>query len=162
LKDLGLKRVERPQSGTDQKNRTNIAYCLRDTLRKTTGIADLDFDSDGDIALCYGSMVVFARVIDAPPVVHLFSPLLRDVEESPEVIDRLNRLNGGSRQLRYFYREGTVYGVADIPAAPYVGKQVIKSFDYFCQIAGDMDKLLQNEFGGNTMCQEWMPSVARH
>lgn len=162
LKGLGLKQFQQPQPAPEHQDQTSIAYRLLETLRKATGIADLDFDSDGDIGVRCGSTVVFARFVDDPPVVHLFSPLLRDVEEHPGVVDQLNRLNAESRQLRYFYREGAVYGVVDIPAAPYVDKQVTKSFNHFCQIADDLGNLLQNEIGGHTMFQEWLPSVARH
>ena len=105
---------------------------------------------------------MFARVIGEPPVVHLFSPLLRNVDGSDEIFGRLNEINGHSRQLRFFLREGTLFGVADVPVAPYVSVQIAQGFQEFCRNADDMGNLLQSEMGGETAFYEWLPSVARH
>jgi hypothetical protein len=162
LGELGLKVMHQKQQQYTPEQQPEIARNLLEALRNLTGIADLDFDGDGDIGIRYGSMVIFARVIDDPPVVHLFSPLLRDVEECPEIFDRLNELNSNTRQLRYFFRDGTIYGVSDTPAFPFVGPQVVEAFEHFSRTADAIDDLLQAEFGGKTMFAEWMPSTSRH
>lgn len=159
LAALGLKAAQRKEQGNSPEDHSGSAARLLETLRKSSGIGDLDFDSDGDIALRYGSAVVYARVIGEPPLVHLFSFLLREVEEQPEIYVRLNELNGQSLQTRFYFREGSVYGMTELSAAPYIEAQVARSFERFCQVADTMGSLLQNEFGGRTAFVEWAQSA---
>jgi hypothetical protein len=135
---------------------------LLNTLRNLTRIADLEPDDDGDIGVRYGSLMAYARVIDYPPMVHFFSPLVREVEESPELFEQLNVLNRGSREVRYFVNDSTVFAVADVAIDPFVEANVANAYRYFCQVADDVDDLLQAEFGGKTMFKQWVPSTARH
>ena len=162
LPELGLKHWVRKQKTDRHLNMAALGNNLRNTLRATTGITTLDFNEDDVIAVRYGSAVVMSRIVDEPPTVAFKSPLLCDVEDSPTICERLNQLNCGSNSLRFFYNEGTVFGVANVPAVPYVCAQVTQSFEQFCRIADDMDDLLQSELGGHTAFQEWVPSVARH
>ena len=138
------------------------AGALLKTLRDVTGFADLELDGDGDIGVRFGSMIVYARIIDTPPIVHFFSPLVRDVEGNAELFERLNELNRGSREVRYFLMDGIIFAAADVRADPFLEANVTGAYRHFCQVADDIDDLLQAEFGGRTMFPAWIPSTARH
>lgn len=61
LSDLGLK-LEKPVQQPDSDE--DLSHLLLATIRDTTGIADLDYDDEGDIGIRYGSAVTFVRLID--------------------------------------------------------------------------------------------------
>ena len=160
FRQLGLKIVDRkPQEKVAALDANAL---LLKTIADVTGFSDLAFDSDGDIGVRYGSMIAYARVIGTPPSVHFFSPLVREVEECPALFERINELNRGSREVRYFVIEGTIFAAADVRMEPFVESIVANAYRHFCQAADDLDELLQSEFGGSTMYDPCMSSTVRH
>ncbi|MEF8703122.1 MAG: YbjN domain-containing protein [Candidatus Accumulibacter sp. UW26] len=141
---------------------TALPSLLLTTLCEVTGIADLAFDEDGDIGIRYGSVLAFIRLAGNPPYVHLHCRLLAEVEETPDLLARLNEINAKVSHLHFFLHEQSIYAVADVPAAPFVSDHVTYALDYFCQITDGMDTLLQTEFGGRTAFYETLPSSLRH
>jgi hypothetical protein len=140
----------------------SVSDQLLATLKETTGIDDLDFDKDGDVGILFGSAITFVRAISDPLFVHIYSPILRDVEESPALYARLNDMNANEHLIRFVHRNGNIYGICDISASPYVSEHVAEAFKYFCSIADGMDSLLREEFGGHTTYTETMPSTVKH
>jgi hypothetical protein len=162
LPALELKSSRRGEDQPVPDQSANLSALLLETMRSVTGIADLGFDDDGDIGVRFGSAVTFARVIGEPPIVHWFSPVLRDVPEQSGILERLNLINSQARQMRVFWRDGAVFAVAETAADPFVVSHVENTYKQFCRVVDDLDDLLQGEFGGKTAYQEWMPSTARH
>jgi hypothetical protein len=160
FRQLGLKSTVRKPRGKITAPDAN--QLLLTTISGVTGFTDLELDSDGDVGVRYGSMIAYARVIGSPPVVHLFSPLVREVAESPALFERINELNRGSREVRYFVIEGTIFAAADVSMEPFVEAIVANAYRHFCQAADDVDELLQAEFGGKTMYEPSMSSTVRH
>lgn len=159
LPELGLK-LEKSTPKVDSQE--DLSQLLLTTLKETSGISDLSFDDDGDIGIRHGSALTFVRLIDDPLYVRIFSPILRDVEESPEIYARLNDMNASETLMRFIFKNGVIYGVADVVAVPFVGAQVAQTFVRFCAVVDGMDSLLQSEFGGRTAFVESMPSSMRH
>lgn len=159
LPALGLKRTTPPM-------RTEVAATLPDrllaTFRDMSGIDDLDFDEDGDIGLRYGSILAFARLSGHPPNVRIQARLLAGLDETPELLSRLNEINGGVCHLHLVVHGGAVYALADVLAEPFVSAHIVVVFQYFCQIADGIGGALQAEFGGETGSLDSMPSVLKH
>jgi hypothetical protein len=159
LPELGLKPGTRaPQAETKE----DLSRLLRTTLRETTGISEIKFDDDGDIGFHFGSALTFVRFIDDRTYVRIYSLILRDVEASPDIFARLNDLNANETLVRFAFRNGVIYGVADISAVPFVSAHVDQAFLHFYTIVDGMDSLLQEEFGGVTAYVESIPSSVRH
>ena len=159
LPELGLKQAK-PTPQDDSLE--SLAQALLTTLKAETGISELNYDSDGDIGIRYGSAVAFVRLIGDPAHIRIYSPILNDVEESPGMFARLNDINANETLMRFYYQNGVIYGASDISAVPYVSAHVVQAFAYFCKIADGMDSLLQAEFGGRTVFIESMPSLMKH
>lgn len=159
LPDLGLK-IEKPLQRTDSNE--DLPQQLLATLKETTGISDLDFDSEGDIGLRYGSAVTFVRLLNDSLYVRIFSPILREVEECPGLFARLNDINANETLMRFIFRNGVIYCVADVSAVPFVSDHIAQAFVHFCAIADGMDSLLREEFGGQTAFDDSMPSSLKH
>jgi len=159
LPELGLKIATR---APEADNREDLSQLLLSTLKETTGISDLEYDGDGDIGIRYGRALTFVRLIDDPLYVRIFSPILRDVEESPDIFARLNDFNASVTLMRFFFQNGVIYGIADISVAPFVRAHVVQAFVLFGYIIDGMDNLLQEEFGGRTALVESLPSSMKH
>ena len=159
LPELGLKRARsEPQAESEE----GLSQLLLATLKQTTGIGDLDFDDDGDVGIRSGSALALVRLLDNPPHVRIFSPILRNVERTDGVLARLNEVNAGETLMRFTFRNGSIFGEANISAAPFVSAHVAQAFVHFCAVADGMGSLLQNEFGGRTSFGEAMPSLLKH
>lgn len=154
--DLGLKRATRDEGIAE------IANSLLATIKEKTGIADLEFDADGDIAIRYGSVLAWICLTGRPPHVRILTALLRDVEESLGLLSRLNELNGSIGHPLFYASSDCVVAVTYVPAAPYVASHVAQALRDFCQLTDGIDELLQSEFGGRTAFEEVMPSALKH
>ena len=155
---LGLKRRTCPAD----KDPEQVRQRLLATIQEFTGLDDLAFDQDGDIALQFGTAVVFVRYQSDPPLVRLHSPVLSDIASSPGLLARLNELNTRGGYLHFFHNQGRVVGVADVHAAPFIADHVIWALKTFSETVDDVDDILAYEFGGKTATKERMVSVLTH
>ena len=156
LPALGLKRAVGDAVDADPSK------LLLATMRKFTGIDDLEFDGDGDIGIRYGSVIAYLCLVGKPPHVHIYSPLVSGVEKSPELLERLNEVNANLGSLHVYLRDGIIFAVSDLPATPFVPEHLTGAAEAFFQIADGIDTLLEAEFGGRTALAESMPSVLKH
>lgn len=159
LPELGLKLAT---SAPQVDNLPDVSEMLKATLCEVTGLSELDFDDGGDIAIRYGSVVAFVRLNDNPPTICIYSPVVRGVEDSSALFERLNSINAHESVMRFIFNNGAIWCFTHIPAIPYVGSHVADVFNHFCAIADGMDVLLKEEFGGETAFEETMPSTLKH
>jgi Tir chaperone protein (CesT) family len=156
LPELGLMRA------APDADAAAIREQLLKTLRQETGIPDLEYDSDGDITMRYGSVGVILRLEPEARYLHMSAPLVKGVEESPTLLSRLNELNSSVSHPHFFVAGETVFAVTDVPSKPYEPDIVLRVLKDFCEIADGLDELLQTEFGGETSFEERMPSKLKH
>ncbi len=149
-------------SRTDCAEQSALSQGLLAIVREVTGIADLEYDKEGDIAIRYGSALVFVFQPGDAQHVRLYSPLVLNVGESRRVLARLNELNAGIGHMHCFHRDGTIHAMADIPSAPFVADHFALALRKFSKTADNIADLLEAEFGGNIPYSEVMPSRLRH
>lgn len=154
--DLEIKRAEPEGTLAD------TARQLLLTLRAETGNETLDFDENGDVALRFGSAAVCVRVVGDLPAVRIHAPLLRDVRNSPKLLERLNELTARIVRPALFHASNCVFAVADIPATPFEARHVVRALREICSLADGIDELLQGEFGGQTAFADTMLSSKVH
>lgn len=87
--------------GSDAEAECSFARELLAAIREITDLRDLEFDSDGDICLHWRSQVVFVRRLAETPFVRIWSPLMRGVDETPELLTRINSLNACAGLVRF-------------------------------------------------------------
>ncbi|HEY3348445.1 MAG TPA: YbjN domain-containing protein, partial [Thermoanaerobaculia bacterium] len=87
-------------------------------------------------------------MLDDPPCVRMFSPVLEDVEADDRLFDRLNELNAGMRLVRFFVVEGRVIVVAEMFVAPFAAEHVKRACVVVGSLADEFGGMLQKEFGG--------------
>jgi hypothetical protein len=157
---LCLRRAER--SGSTSESQPSIEQELLAAISAITGLNDLEFDSDGDICLSRGSQVLFVRRLGETPFARIWSPLLRGVDETPELLAHVNSLNGTATLVRFHVRDGVVLAEADWAAEPFVAMLVDQSLRQFCVETDGVDVLLQREFGGDTVVVGTPPGASLH
>lgn len=101
------------------------------------------------VAIRSGTAIVYIRLIDAdPPVLRVYSPLLRYVARTPELLGELNDLNARLSFLRLFWREGTVYAATELLAAALTEDGLRHASDTIADAADYYDERLEPRFGG--------------
>lgn len=157
---LCRRRTQRPGSAAESDS--SFAQELLAAIREVTGFGDLEFDNDGDICLPHGSQVVFVRRLGATPFMRIWSPLVRGVRETPELLGQLNSLNASAGLVRFSAYDGVVFAEADVAAEPIVAKHVDIALRRFCDATDGVDVMLQRQFGGRTAFIELPPGALLH
>ena len=108
-------------------------------------------DKDGDIPVRMGSAVVFVRTVDGtPPMVRIFSPILRDIAGSPGLLEALNQINSTMPLGRVFWTGQTVIAATEVPALGITPDQVAFACLQLGGFADRLDDELHDRFGGTT------------
>ena len=161
LPELGLKLEDQKSKPAKEKD---IPQQLLDVIREATGIIDLASDKDGDLCLQYRSASIIIALLENQRFVRIFSPIVREVEESHELLTKLNVINANPQEklIRFFINDGAIYGVIEIPADPFVSGHIAQVLHHFSDVADSMGILLQSEFGGHTAFEACLPSSLKH
>ncbi|GEM_PF-1582902 len=130
----------------DEGLRTRVHRLLAEYLDGQPLPADLVTEP---VAIRAGTAVLYVRLVDCEPsVVRLFSPLLRGLDRSPELLVELNELNARLNFLRLFWREGTVYAASELLAETLEAAELTNACDALADTADHYDVRLHARFGG--------------
>jgi hypothetical protein len=111
-------------------------------------------DEDGDIPVRAGTAMVFVRVPDDAPVVEIFSPVLLDVDWSPDLLSRLSEINGRIRFGKLSYSHHIVFASMSVFAHPFAPTHLRHALTVMSELADDVDESLQQQFGGRVFFGE--------
>jgi hypothetical protein len=127
------------------------------------GVERVKKDKDGDIPIRQGSAVCFARLVDAPtgPMLRVFSPLVRGVQQSSDLLLRLNEINTSAPYVRFFWAEQMVYCGMDLMAETLQPEEIANALGTVGWHADRLDDLFKADFGGERMMEEEAPKPAR-
>lgn len=117
------------------------------------GVPMVAKDQDGDIPIVSGSSVTFVRVVDGPTgaMIRFLSPVLKDVQASPELLSRLNDMNARTPYVRFYWSEGHVFCSMEIAGDDVQWQELGNALAAVTGHADNIDDLLQKDFGGSTM-----------
>lgn len=147
LPGLGLKQAKRR---TEEESMEDVAKQLLSTLRGLTDISDLDFDENGCINICAGSLPIFVAIAESQSYIRVGSPIHSDLPDTTDVLVFLNNINAGIPVVHFYLRDETVYGVVDIPALPFVAEHIVHAIGQIHKAAEGISKMLQEQFGGRS------------
>ncbi|HEX7528259.1 MAG TPA: hypothetical protein VF425_04065 [Thermoanaerobaculia bacterium] len=153
---LGLKREEPapPPEKPPEDTVDGIRKLVLKAIREASGNQRLQCAADGELALRFGSAAVYVRVLEAPPFVRMFSPVLEDVEVDDRLLGRLNELNRDTRFARFLVVEERVVVSVDVPATPFVAEHVAEACLQVGSLADEIGGTLQKKFGGRRAFEE--------
>jgi hypothetical protein len=119
-------------------------------LAGLTGTAPPPCDAE---PVCFraGSAAVYVRLLDCTPaIVRVFSPVLREVDVSPALLQDLNLLNASCNFVRFFYRDGTIFAATEHLAETLDEPELVHACQLVADLANHHDDLLLERHGGST------------
>jgi hypothetical protein len=135
--------------------RPDVAYVyVRDLLERLTGERP-NPDQDGDLPVQFEGARFFVRVVGSTdPWVQVFSVAVAEVEPTPDLMNRLNEINGDLRFARAFHVAGQVLIETEI----WADDVNPANFHHACRnVAGATDLYgtgIREDFGGLTPFEE--------
>jgi type III secretion system-like peptide-binding chaperone len=125
--------------------------------RRVTGLVanyldDADHDLDivtEPVAIQAGTAMVLIRLVDAdPPVLRVFSPLVRSVERGAELLAELNEINAHLNFLRLFWRDHTIFAATELLAESSDAAAIAHACDAVADLADYYDVRFHDRLGG--------------
>jgi len=145
LPQLGLKPLINEQ---DNSKNPQLRLQLLGMVKELTGIDTFAYDDDGDLGpINFGCVSAFARLVEDQPYLRLYSPVLDDVDQSPELLSRINELNCTHGFLHLCILNDCVTIVSDILIEPFLVGYVAHGMGNFLQLADQFASELREEFG---------------
>jgi len=147
LPTLGLGRHRERAEETVDEVPASLEEQVLEAVRDGLGAEDARFDRKSLLGLEADGEAVFALVLDDPPCVRLFAPVLLDVTNEEEALGLLNTLNFEGRHARFVLDEGTVLAVIDLPGEPFVPEHFVDSFMALASAASELPEGLAKVIG---------------
>lgn len=158
LPTLGLGRCPEPVEEAGEEAPASLEEEVLEAVREGLGVEDAGFDRNGFLMLEAEGEPVFVLLLDGPPCVRLFTPVLVDVTNEDEALGLLNTLNFEGRHARFVLDEGTVLAVIDLPGEPFVPDHFVESFMALASAAHELPDSLEKAIGGRVPSK---PATAR-
>jgi hypothetical protein len=119
-----------------------------DEVEDVADVADLN-SLTAPVSIRSGTALVLVRLVDAePPLVRIFSPLLRDVDRTAELLADLNGINSHLGFLRVFWRDRTVFAATELLATSLNATSLRHACDGVAELSDYYDERLHQRFGG--------------
>jgi hypothetical protein len=81
-------------------------------------------DEDGDFVVPWDGSLVFVRVIEAAPVIAVFSQLVRGIEDTALAVHEVAGLNTAVEMVKFFLVDDRIVAGCTLPANPFVGEHL--------------------------------------
>ena len=125
--------------------RAEVARALAQLLHKH----ELITNEDGEWPVKAGSAIVIVRVVEGlPPALQLYSPVLRGVATTAELLDSLNEINARIRYGRVFVANHVVIAAMELPAVNLTAEHLAFACAELGNLADHLDDSLRGRFGG--------------
>lgn len=126
-------------------------------LKDQLGLKEVYRDEDGDIPIPRGSAVAFIRTFDKDsPFLEIFSPLVRDLEITPDVYEAVNAINAqlAMAKATAFSESKQIILSVHVLIDTLSVKELMFALDWVSSAADHFDTLLQKRFGGTTLLKD--------
>ena len=109
----------------------------------------LIIDDDGDVPIHYNSALYYVSLLDRePPLVRVWSIVLRNIKKTPELLDAINEANTTILECRMFWYDDEVRLSGEILAEELQKEELIELCDAISKLADEYDDKLKEKFGG--------------
>lgn len=130
-------------------------------MQELLGVPELLVWDDGTIPVRVGSAGVYVRVArpKEQAIVHVYSPMLRGVQRTPQLLERLNEINATSFFARTFWADEQVFVAVDLVADALDKEELQVALDVVSGFADHWDTQLKGAFGGETAFEDLKPEL---
>lgn len=105
---------------------------VEQVVKEALGCDHLHRDADGDIPIGLTGGAIYVRLLERPdgmPQVQMFGPMLRDIEPTPTLYEKLNELNRDYAYLRFYFDHGIVWVSMDVVAESFRREDLTTALD---------------------------------
>jgi hypothetical protein len=131
---------------------------IEKTVAQYLGIDEVHVWEDGTIPIRSGSTIVNVRLVQGEnashPMLQVYSPLLSEVDASPELLSKLNDVNANLAFVRAFWSDGQVILAMELLAESLDRDQVAHAVSLVSLAGNFWDDELNKAFGGRTYFAE--------
>lgn len=107
------------------------------------------FGDSGDIPIRWGSALYCISIVDHDPVlVRVWSEVLTDVNEHPDLYRALNAFNAEVHTARIYWQDGRIVAATELPARTLDAEEIAHACRSVGALADRADTALQPRFGG--------------
>ncbi len=159
---LGAARHEPPGTGGNGRN-VGADAPLAERVRAVvagftkTAPAELPVDEDGEISIRSGSAMVFVKVLDDPPLVDVYSPILTKVRATERLYERLSVLTRSIPVGRLYLTDDTVWASMAVFGRDFQPSHLTLAIQVMTGLADQLDDKLQGDFGGHVFFGDTLP-----
>lgn len=122
------------------------------TVAELIGSDHVDTMPDGTIPIRTGRTVMYVRLIDFdPPFLRVFSPVVKEIDKTKKLLERLNQLNSSTPFGRMFWVDREVIVSVDILATDMDKDEIKNAMAFVSDTANFLDEEFIKEFGGTLM-----------
>ena len=137
---------------------------IEKTVAEYLGTDDVHVWEDGTIPIRSGTTIVNVRLLEGEdgthPILQVYSPLLSEVDASPELLSKLNDVNAHLAFVRAFWSDRQVILVMELLAESLDRDQVAHAVSLVSLAGNFWDSELNRAFGGRTYFGEEPPIIA--
>jgi hypothetical protein len=128
------------------------------TVAEYLGIEKVQVWEDGTIPIRSGSTIVNVRLVQGEnpsrPILQVYSPLLSELDSSPELLTKLNEVNANLTFVRAFWTDRQVILAMELLAETLDRDQVAHAVSLVSLAGNFWDSELNKAFGGKTYFAE--------
>ncbi len=138
---------------------------VEQTVAAYLGLEKVQVWDDGTIPIRAGSTVVNVRLVEGEgdkPLLQVYSPMLHDIERTPELLEKLNEMNTQMAFAKAFWADRQVILAMDLLAETLDKEQVAHACSYVSLAADFWDEALKKDFGGLTFFNESQMPATEH
>jgi type III secretion system-like peptide-binding chaperone len=132
------------------------------TVAEYLGIEQVQVWEDGTIPIRSGTTIVNVRLVHgddpARPILQVYSPMLSEIDSSPELLAKLNEVNANLTFVRAFWKDRQVILAMELLAETLDRDQVAHAVSLVSLAGNFWDSELNEAFGGTTYFPEEPPS----
>jgi hypothetical protein len=131
---------------------------IEKTVAEYLGIEHVEVWEDGTIPIRSGTTIVNVRLVEGEntshPILQVYSPLLSEIERSPELLTKLNEVNSSLTFVRAFWTDRQVVLAMELLAESLDRDQVAHAVSLVSLAGNFWDSELHKTFGGRTYFAE--------
>lgn len=128
------------------------------TVAAYLGIEQAEVWEDGTIPIRSGTTIVNVRLVEGDnpshPILQVYSPMLSEIDNSPELLTKLNEVNSNLTFVRAFWTDRQVILAMELLAESLDRDQVAHAVSLVSLAGNFWDSELNKTFGGTTYFAE--------
>ena len=131
---------------------------IEKTVAAYLGIEEVHVWEDGTIPIRSGTTIVNVRLVEGEnpshPILQVYSPLLSEIDHSPDLLTKLNEVNANLTFVRAFWTDRQVILAMELLAESLDREQVAHAVSLVSLAGNFWDSELNKTFGGKTYFAE--------